>query len=445
MSLDFKACERALESNDLVSGGRLTHVAGSTVEAVLPRAQVGSIYRVVARGRDQDLLAEVVGFRDKETILAPFGEPRGVGPGDPVVPEGRTDQQDLGDGYLGRIVDALGAPIDEGPDIVGNHRAPLYRSPPNPLLRQTIEHPLLTGVSVLDAMTTFGRGQRVGIFAGAGVGKSTLMGMLARYCESEVNVIALIGERGREVRGFIENELGAEGLEKSVLVVATGDAAPILRVRAAFLATSIAEHFRDRGKQTLLVMDSLTRLAHAIREIGLAAGEPPTTRGYPPSVFSTLPKLLERAGNSDSGGSLSAFYTVLVDGDDLNEPIADAARSILDGHVVLSRRIAESGRYPAVDVSGSLSRLATELIDEPHSRIAARVREVFAGYEEIRDLLQVGAYRAGSDPAVDRVVQLYPRLADFFKQSRADRRSLSSTLGGLETLLGPDTHAKSHI
>jgi flagellum-specific ATP synthase len=257
-------------------------------------------------------------------------------------------------------------------------------------------------------------------------------------------VIALIGERGREVRSFIENELGPEGLQRSVLVVATGDSAPILRLRAAFLATALAELFRDRGKNTLLVMDSLTRLAHAIREIGLAAGEPPTTRGYPPSVFSTMPRLLERAGNSDSAGSLTAFYTVLVDGDDLSEPIADAARSILDGHIVLSRRIAEAGRYPAVDVSGSLSRLATDLVDERHARIAARVREVFTGYDEIRDLIQVGAYRAGSDPAVDRVVQLYPRLADFFKQGRTERRGLSSTLGGLEALLGPDHHAKSH-
>lgn len=444
MSLDFAACARAIEQEDLPVGGRLTHVAGSALEAVLPHAETGAIYRIVSRAADEDLLAEVIGFRERETILAPFGEPRGVGPGDPVIPEGRTDQQEIGDAFLGRIVDALGRPIDDGPPVVAHHRAPLYRAPPNPLERNVIQEPLLTGVSVLDAMTTFGRGQRAGIFAGAGVGKSTLMGMLARFCESEVNVIALVGERGREVRSFIENELGPEGLERSVLVVATGDAAPILRVRAAFLATTIAEYFRDKGKQTLLVMDSLTRLAHAIREIGLAAGEPPTTRGYPPSVFSTMPKLLERAGNASGPGSMTAFYTVLVDGDDMNEPIADSARSILDGHIVLSRRIAESGRYPAVDVSASLSRLASELVDGRHAALAGRVREVFAGYEEVRDLIQVGAYRTGSDPAVDRLVAMFPRLSEFLKQPRTERRSLQATLGGLETLLGPQTHAKLH-
>lgn len=443
--LDMNACARALGQADLEPGGRLTHVAGSTLEAVLPRAQTGAIYRVVSRSREEDLLAEVVGFKEQETILAPFGEPRGVGPGDPVIPEGRTDHQEIGEGFLGRIIDALGRPIDDGPPIPTRHRVPLYRTPPNPLERRLIEEPLLTGVSVLDAMTTMGRGQRVGIFAGAGVGKSTLMGMLARFCASDVNVIALVGERGREVRSFIENELGPEGLERSVLVVATGDAAPILRVRAAFLATTIAEWFRDRGKNTLLVMDSLTRLAHAIREIGLAAGEPPTTRGYPPSVFSSMPRLLERAGNSSSAGSLTAFYTVLVDGDDMTEPVADAARSILDGHIVLSRRIAEAGRYPAVDISASLSRLASEIVDERHARLAVRVREIFAGYEEIRDLIQVGAYRPGSDPSVDRLVQLFPRVADLFKQPRTERRSLQSTLGGLEALLGPENHAKHRI
>lgn len=444
MILDHDACDRALKTEDTKAGGRLTHVAGSSIEAVLPRAKTGSIYRVVSKGEDTDLLAEVIGFREQETILAPFGQLRGISPGDPVIPVGRTDQQDLGEAFLGRIVDALGNPIDEGPQITTRYKAPLYRSPPNPLERRLIETPMLTGISVLDAMTTFGQGQRVGIFAGAGVGKSTLMGMLSRFCEAEVNVIALVGERGREVRSFIENELGPEGLKRSAIVVATGDVAPILRVRAAFLATTLAEYFRDQGKNTLLVMDSLTRLAHAIREIGLAAGEPPTTRGYPPSVFSLMPKLLERAGNSGSKGSMTAFYTVLVDGDDMTEPVADAVRSILDGHIVLSRRIAESGRYPAVDVSASLSRLASELIQPKHAQLASRVRQVFAGYEEVRDLIQVGAYRTGSDPEVDRIVQLYPRIAEFFKQDRADRRPIESILGGLEALLGPDHHAKIH-
>ena len=438
MRLDFSACSKALALDDLRVGGRLTRVAGNIVEAILPKAQTGAIYRIVAHTKGRDLLAEVIGFRERETILAPFGEPRGVGPGDPVVPEGRTDQHEVSDSFLGRIVDALGHPMDQGPTLKAGKRIPLYRAPPNPLCRQMIKKPLNTKISVIDVLTTVGMGQRLGIFSGAGVGKSTLMGMLARFCESDVNVIALVGERGREVRSFIEDELGKEGLAKTVVVVATGDTAPILRVRAAFLATTIAEYFRDQGKKTLLVMDSLTRLAHAIREIGLAAGEPPTTRGYPPSVFSVLPKLLERAGNSDSTGTMTAFYTILVDGDDMNEPIADTARSILDGHIVLSRAIAESGRYPAVDIPSSLSRLASELVGPEHVKLASQVREVFSGYDELKDLIQVGAYRSGTDAQSDRIVELFPRLAEFFKQGRREERSLENTLGGLEALLGSE-------
>ncbi|MBX2811658.1 MAG: FliI/YscN family ATPase [Myxococcales bacterium] len=443
--LDLEACQRVLNVEDMRVGGRLTHVTGSTLEAILPRAKTGSIYRVVSQGTSIDLLAEVIGFREQETILAPFGELRGISPGDPVIPVGHTDQQDLCESYLGRVIDALGEPIDDGPAIISTHKAPLYRPPPNPLDRRPIQHPLYTGISALDAMTTFGQGQRVGIFSGAGVGKSTLLGMLSRFCTADVNVIALVGERGREVRNFIENELGPEGLKKSVVIVATGDTAPILRLRAAFLATTLAEYFRDNGRHTLLVMDSLTRLAHAVREIGLAAGEPPTTRGYPPSVFSMMPKLLERAGNSGSSGSITAFYTVLVDGDDMTEPIADAARSILDGHVILSRQLAESGHYPAINVSASLSRIAADVIDDEHKQLAARVRQIFAGYEEVRDLIQVGAYRVGTDPSIDKIVQLYPRITDYLRQDGMEKRDVQTTLGGLEALLGPDTHAKTHI
>ena len=435
--LNLAGVRKAMEVEDLLAGGRVTRITGSTLEAVLPRAQTGAIYRINGAGGRASLLAEVIGFREKETILAPFGEPRGVGPGDPVTPEGLTDEQRVSEAYLGRIVDALGEPMDGGPPVEGRHLLPLYRPAPNPLTRRPIDEPLHTGVAVMDAMTTVGRGQRLGLFAGPGVGKSTLLGMLARYCEADVNIIALVGERGREVRGFIDQELGPEGLARSVLIVATGDASPILRVRAAFLATTLAEFFRERGRRVLLMMDSLTRLAHALREIGLAAGEPPTTRGYPPSVFSTLPKLLERAGNADGPGSMTAFYTVLVDGDDMTEPIADASRSILDGHVVLSRRIAEGGRYPAVDVSQSLSRLAGELVSPAHGALARRVREVFAAYDEVRDLIQLGAYKTGADPGVDRVIQLQPRLVEAFKQDRGQRRKLEETLGGLQALLGP--------
>jgi flagellum-specific ATP synthase len=438
MSLDLARAAKALEVEDLLAGGRITRVNGSSIEALLPRAQTGAIYRIPGQGGRVDILAEVIGFRERETILAPFHEPRGVGPGDPVLPEGLTDQQRVGDDFLGRIVDSLGLPIDGGPPIVAKKLLPLYRPAPNPLTRMSITEPIHTGVSVLDAMATAGRGQRVGIFAGPGVGKSTLMGMLARSSDAEVNVICLVGERGREVRSFIEHELGPEGMARSVLVVATGDASPILRVRAAFLATTLSEYFRERGKQVLLMMDSLTRLAHALREIGLAAGEPPTTRGYPPSVFSVMPKLLERAGNASGPGTMTAFYTVLVDGDDMTEPIADAARSILDGHLILSRKVAEAGRYPAVDVPRSLSRLASELIDPAHAELARRVREVYSGYEELRDLVQVGAYRPGNDPNADRVIQLFPRLTEFFKQGRSERRTLEATLGALLALLGPN-------
>lgn len=437
--IDLKRARQALKRAAPIIGGRVTRITGTTLEALLPHAQTGSVYRVAAGPGRPGVLAEVIGFRENETILAPFQDPRGISPGDPVMPEGFTDAQRISDAFLGRVVGPLGDPLDDGPEIHGGHPVPLYRAAPNPLSKRPIELPMLTGLSVIDAMATCGRGQRMGIFAGAGVGKSTLMGMLARFCESDVNVIALVGERGREVPEFIRNDLGEEGLARSVLVVATSDQSPILRVRAALLATTIAEFFRDRGKDVLLMMDSLTRLAHAQREIGLAAGEPPTTRGYPPSVFAVLPRVLERAGNADTEGTLTAFYTVLVDQDDMTDPIADAVRSILDGHLLLSRRIAEAGRYPAIDIAASLSRVATALIDGPHAGLARRVREVLSAYDEVRDMIRAGAYEQGTDPHIDEVVQLYPKLTDYFKQSRQERRSLEATLGGLQTLLGPQS------
>ncbi|MGF1510210.1 MAG: FliI/YscN family ATPase [Myxococcota bacterium] len=434
--LDLEACRAALSQERPALGGALHKVNQSTVEARLPGASTGAIYRIPGREGRPDLMAEVVGFRQSDAILAPFSEPRGVRPGDPVLPEGMTDEQLVSDSMLGRVLDPLGRPLDGRPIRDGNQRMSLYRPSPNPMTRRTIDEPLETGVSVIDVMATVGRGQRVGLFAGAGVGKSTLLGMLARHSDADVNVVALIGERGREVRSFIEDELGQDGLQKSVVVVATGDASPILRIRASFLAATLAETFRDRGRRVLLLMDSLTRLAHAQREVGLSAGEPPTTRGYPPSVFSMLPRLLERAGNSDANGSLTAFYTVLVDGDDLNEPIADAARSVLDGHIVLSRRIAETQQYPAVDIGASLSRLAQELISIDHAKIAGSVRRILSGFEEVRDLIQVGAYRAGTDAETDRTVKLHPLVMEFFRQDRRQRRSLRDDLTRLEALVG---------
>ena len=415
----------------------MTRIAGQSIEAVLPRAQVGSIFRIVRSGNEPEILAEVIGFRDRESVLAPFADARGIAPGDPVLPEGQCDEQGVSDGYLGRVVDALGHPLDGGPRVRPQVALPLYRTAPNPLTRTPIQTPLWTGVSVIDALNTVGKGQRLGIFAGPGVGKSTLMGMLARFCDSDVNVIALIGERGREVPEFIQHELGEEGLRRSVVVVATGDAAPILRVRAALLSTTLSEFFRARGQNVLLMLDSLTRLAHALREIGLAAGEPPTKQGYPPSVFSTLPKILERAGNADGLGTMTAFYTVLVDGDDMTEPISDAARGILDGHLILSRSIAEAGRYPAVDVLRSLSRIAHTIIDPSHATLAREVRRVLSKYETNLDLIQVGMASDSQDPELHRAIQLRPQLSDVFNQDRQERRSLEYTLGALKTALGP--------
>ncbi len=436
MSLAIAACAKALQQERPRVGGVLSRVNGSSLEARLPSTQTGAIVRIPGRHGAPDLKAEVIGFHDSEAILAPFAEPRGVSPGDLVVPEGRTDRQVLSDAMVGRVLDALGAPMDDHPLPEGRTRLPLYRPAPNPLTRARIDQRLQTGVSVIDVPCTVGRGQRVGLFAGAGVGKSSLLGMLARHSEADVNVVALIGERGREVRAFLEDELGNEGLHRTVVVVATGDASPILRIRASFLATTIAEFFRDRGRHVLFLMDSLTRYAHAAREVGLAAGEPPTTRGYPPSVFSGMPRLLERAGNAEGPGSLTAFYTVLVDGDDLTEPVADAARSILDGHIVLSRRIAESGRFPAVDVGASLSRLGHDLASEEHREVASQVRSVLSAYDEVKDLIQVGAYRPGTDPGTDRVVRAKPRIDHFFRQEKASRRELDVDLASLKALLG---------
>lgn len=441
MPLDLAACRRALSATRPVIGGRVTRVVGQTIEAVLPRAQTGSIFRVAGNQDRRGILAEVIGFRERETVLAPFSDARGIAPGDPVLPESVHDEQSVGPSYLGRIVDALGAPLDDGPPIRGGQPVPLYRSAPNPLSKRPIDAPLWTGVSVLDAMTTVGRGQRVGIFAGAGVGKSTLMGMLARYCEADINVIALIGERGREVPEFIHQELGDEGLKKSIVVTATGDQAPILRVRAALLATAFGEVFRANGHHVLLMMDSLTRLAHALREIGLAAGEPPTKQGYPPSVFSTLPKILERAGNAEGSGTLTAFYTVLVDGDDMTEPVSDAARGILDGHIILSRAIAEAGRYPAVDILKSLSRVAHGVVSAEHNAVAQDVRRTLGKYESNLELIQVGMHADSQDPELHRVIQLEPRLSEVFNQDRHQRRSLEHTLGALKTVLGPQGEA----
>lgn len=407
--------ERVEETPRFAVHGRVTRVVGLVIEAAGMEVGLGELCRVTSLNEQRSTLAEVVGFHERGVLLMPLGEMDGLHPGSSVTPLGRSFGVDVGPGLLGRVLNGLGHPIDGLGKLEVSERVPLSAEPPNPLARQIIDSPLETGVRAIDGVLTVGRGQRIGIFAGSGVGKSTLLGMIAREARADVNVIALLGERGREVRDFLENSLGAEGLRRSVLIVATGDQAALVRARGALVATAIAEYFRDQGKQVLLMVDSVTRVAMAWREIGLAVGEPPTTKGYPPSVFAALPRLLERAGNGATGG-ITGLYTVLVDGDDFNEPVADAARSILDGHVVLTRKLAAAGHYPAVDVLESKSRVRDHLLDAADRQAANRLLRVEAAYREKEDLLMVGAYQKGSDPMVDAAVQLRDEVLGFLQQ-----------------------------
>lgn len=404
--------------------GRTRRVVGLVIEATgLEDVALGELCRVRSPSDDHSVLAEVIGFEGGRILLMPLGDLEGVQPGSTVEPFGRTFGVEVGPGLLGRVLNGLGHPMDGRGDLGPTERVPLSADPPNPLDRETIDEPLSTGVRSVDGMLTLGRGQRIGIFSGSGVGKSTLLGMMARHSSADVNVIALLGERGREVRSFLEDALGEEGLERSVVVVATGDEAALLRARGAMVATSIAEHFRDQGKHVMLMLDSITRVAMAWREIGLAAGEPPTTKGYPPSVFAKLPRLLERAGNG-ADGDISGIYTVLVEGDDLSEPVADAARSVLDGHIVLDRDLADAGHFPAVDVLQSKSRVRDEVIDEEHRSAAVDVAEVLAARREKEDLISVGAYQEGADPSVDAALRLENDLRDFLQQRPEERSDL---------------------
>ena len=401
--------------------GKVTRVVGLVIEAAGLDVGLGELCRVTSLTGDRSVLAEVVGFHERGVLLMPLGEMDGLHPGSSVLPLGRSFGVDVGPGLLGRILNGLGHPIDGLGKLDVDVRVPLSAEPPNPLSREMVETPLETGVRAIDGTLTFGRGQRVGIFPGSGVGKSTLLGMIARQARADVNVIALLGERGREVREFIEHALGPEGLARSVLVVATGDQAALVRARGALVATAIAEYFRDQGKHVLLMVDSVTRVAMAWREIGLAVGEPPTTKGYPPSVFANLPRLLERAGNGERGG-ITGIYTVLVDGDDFNEPVADAARSILDGHVVLTRKLAAAGHFPAIDVLDSKSRVRDQIIAPDHKAAANLLVKLEAAYREKEDLILVGAYQRGSDPMVDAAIALREQALGFLQQ-RPDEAS----------------------
>ncbi|MCB9604038.1 MAG: FliI/YscN family ATPase [Sandaracinus sp.] len=433
MALDLDALLGRLDALDPVAvEGRVRSLVGLGIRASAPGARLGEVVTIRRRERPP-LLAEVVGFVEDDVTLMPLGEPEGVGPDDPVRPTGEPLSVTVSDAVLGRVLGGLGDPIDGGPPIEGV-RVPVLRAPPNPMTRPRITRPLVLGVRALDGLLTVGEGQRVGLFAGSGVGKSTLMGQIARQAEADVFVVCLIGERGREVREFLEDSLGDEGRARGVVVCATSDAPALVRLKSAHVATTIAEHFRDQGKRVLLMMDSVTRFARAGREVGLAAGEPPARRGYPPSVFAALPGLLERSGTNERG-SITAFYTVLVEGGDMEEPIADEVRGILDGHVILDRELGARGRWPAIDALRSLSRVMDAVTDEKHRDAARRLRELLATYESKRDLIALGAYAKGSDARIDAAIARIDRIEAFLRQRRDESVGLDDTLAAMEAAI----------
>jgi type III secretion protein N (ATPase) len=417
--------------------GRVTEVTGLVIRAKVPGVRIGELCWIRAPLRDRPVRAEVVGFRDQSVYLMALGELEGIGPDSEVSPTGSVMTVPVGEGLLGRVLDGLGEPIDgKGPIApLAPVGYPVYASPPDPMHRKRILRPFKVGVRALDGVLTFGEGQRVGIFAAAGGGKSTLLGMLARNTEADVNVISLIGERGREVLDFVEESLGEEGMARSVLVVATSDQPSLVRLKSAYVATAVAEYFRDQGKRVLLMMDSVTRFARAQREVGLAIGEPPARGGFPPSVFAILPRLLERTGNSDKG-SITALYTVLVEGDDMTEPVADEVRSILDGHIILTRELGARGHYPAIDVLKSASRVMTAIAGAGHIEAARKLRELLASYEKNRDLILIGAYQRGSDPTVDRAIDLVGDLEAFLRQGLHEKPDYDDTVAQLGALTG---------
>jgi len=422
-----------LRTEPLPLCGRVVRTVGLVVESNGPRASVGELC-LLQRAGLPPLPMEVVGFRDGALLTVPLGGTAGIRPGDRLVARGTVASASVGDGLLGRVIDGLGMPLDGQGSIGPTVEYPLQPPTINPLAREPIAAPLGTGVRAIDALLTCGKGQRIGVFGGSGVGKSTLLGMMAKGTEADVTVIALIGERGREVRSFLEHDLGPEGLKRSVVVVSTSDSPPLVRLRAAFVATSIAEYFRDQGKHVLLMMDSVTRFAMAQREVGLAAGEPPTAKGYPPSVFAMLPSLLERAGNLRTGGGITGFYTVLVEGDDHSEPVADGVRAILDGHIVLSRELGARNHYPAIDILPSVSRTMPDVTRVEHRVKAGQVRDWMSAIKETEDLVSVGAYLAGSNPRVDEALAKRDRIEAFLKQPADLRVGLAESIAELQTI-----------
>jgi flagellum-specific ATP synthase len=416
--------------NPTKTSGRVTQVLGLTIQAIGLDCQIGEVCEISTSGETR-IMSEVVGFQEDRVLLMPLGDMQGIQPGSAVHPTVKAFKSPVGMPLLGRVLDGLGQPLDDGPSLDGIELASTNNAPPPPLSRPPICQPLVTGVRVIDGMLTCGKGQRMGIFAGSGVGKSTLMGTIARSSRSDVSVIALVGERGREVREFLERDLGKDGLARSVVVVSTSDQPALVREKAAFVAMTIAENFRDHGLDVTFLMDSVTRFAMAQREVGLAIGEPPASKGYTPSVFALLPRLLERAGAS-AAGTITGFFTVLVEGDDFNEPICDATRGILDGHIILSRTLASRNHYPAIDVLNSVSRVMPAVTSREHVQLAAKARKHLATYEKARDLVNIGAYISGSDPEIDDALRVMPALNKFLQQENKDVTSFEDTLTILE-------------
>lgn len=416
--------------------GKVKRVIGLMIESKGPASSIGDLCLIYAKGQSGKVIkAEVVGFQEENILLMPYLEAASIAPGSIVEATGESLRIKVGAGLIGQVIDAFGEPLDGKTLPKGLSPVSTEQSPPNPMKRPPIREKMGVGVRSIDSLLTVGKGQRIGIFAGSGVGKSTLMGMIAKQTEADLNVIALVGERGREVREFIEKDLGAEGLKRSIVVVATSDQPALMRLKAAYTATAIAEYFRDKGQNVMFMMDSVTRVAMAQREIGLAAGEPPTTKGYTPSVFAILPRLLERTGANEHG-TITAFYTVLVDGDDMNEPIADTVRGILDGHIVLDRALANKGQFPAVNVLKSISRVMSNISTKQHLDAANKFRELLSTYQNSEDLINIGAYKRGSSREIDEAIQFYPQLIQFLKQGTEESASLEESIAALTSLTG---------
>ncbi|MGC9324313.1 MAG: FliI/YscN family ATPase [Desulfomonilia bacterium] len=415
--------------------GKVTNIVGLVIEGHGPGSAMGGMCEIYSKGMKHSIMAEVVGFKDKRVLLMPLGDLSGIGPGSMIVARKSNPSVKVGNDLLGRVIDGMGNPLDGKGQFVLNEELPLYGNPFNPLSKRRIRQPLDLGIKAINGLLTVGKGQRMAIMAGSGVGKSVLLGMMARHTKADVNVIALIGERGREVKEFLEKDLGEDGLKHSVVVAAISDQPALIRIRGAYLATTIAEFFRDQGLDVLLMMDSITRFAMSMREIGLAIGEPPTTKGYTPSCFAKMPKLLERVGNTDSQGSITGLYTVLVEGDDFTEPVADTVRSIVDGHIVLSRDLSSRNHYPAIDILRSVSRVMQDIVDDEHLNLARKIQSIAAVYEEARDLINIGAYAQGNNPEIDTALNYIDSINGFLRQEIHARATIHETVHLMGTIM----------